>query len=121
MPAIGDRQRLKYQFHTPYFGELSENSYKLPNRATKPHVRKWMNHLAEAVRAAHVPTSPRYVVGVRGHFSDGRRPDISNLFKVALDAVQDGLGVNDKFFQARDDGYETGYLKPELVITIEEA
>jgi hypothetical protein len=46
---------------------------------------------------------------------------MQNLFDLVSDAVQDGLGVNDKYFTITDDGYETGYLEPELVITIEEA
>ncbi len=110
---------MQYRFVMPYFGELSENSYKLPNRATKPHVRKWMADLALNVANAHIPTASQYVVGVRGHFLDERRPDIPNLFKVTLDAVEDGLGINDKAFTARDDGYETCHMPPELIITVE--
>lgn len=109
-----------YQFRMPYFSELSENSYKLPTRGTKPRVKSWMRQLCQKVREADIPTARKYTVGVRGHFADERRPDIPNLFKVSLDAVQMGLNLNDKHFTARDNGYETGYLKPELVITIEE-
>lgn len=112
---------MQYQFTMPYVFGLSENSYKLPNRATKPHVRTWMASLATLVQRASIPTHASYVIGVRGHFRDERRPDIPNLFKVILDSVQSGLGVNDKYFTARDDGYETGHLVPTLVITIKGA
>jgi len=103
----------------PYFGELSENSYKLPNRATKPHVRAWMADLARQVSEVNVPKCKRYVVGIRGYFPSESRPDIPNLYKVTLDAVEDGLGINDKHFTARDDGYELGHVKPYLRITVE--
>lgn len=110
---------MKYQFRVPYFGELSENSYKLPNHATKPHVRKWMSQLASNISNSKIEKAPNYIIGVHGFFADERRPDLPNLFKVVLDAVADGLNVNDKHFQARDDGHEVGYFKPELLITVE--
>jgi hypothetical protein len=58
------------------------------------------------------------MISVRGRFVDNRRPDISNLFKIISDAVQDGLGVNDKYFRLHDDGYATGFENPYLVIRV---
>ena len=109
----------KYVFRMPYVPEISKNSCKFSTGGIKPHVRKWMDDLAQRIIKANVPPLSNYVVGIHGHFLDERRPDIPNFFDIVLDAVEDGLGINDKFFRARDDGYETGYVKPELVITIE--
>lgn len=109
-----------YEVVMPYLGGiLSENNYKLPSRGTKPFVKRWMRELAEAVRELDIPKSESYEIGVFGRFTDERRPDISNLFKITLDAVEKGLGVNDKHFKATDRGYKLGFLDPELVITIE--
>ena len=105
----------------PYIGGvLSDNAYKNTNHHTVRAVRNWMNLLALKVENANVVSADRYVVGVRGFFTDERRPDIPNLFKVTLDAVKVGLKRDDKYFIARDDGYEIGYVVPFLRITIEE-
>jgi len=105
----------------PYIGGiLSENSYKFLTRGTKPFVKRWMRELADKVRALNLPIMVACNVSVHGKFSNERRPDISNLFKVVSDAVAQGLGMDDKFFTVVDNGYETGCLDPVLVISIEE-
>ncbi len=103
----------------PYIPEISKNSCKFPRGGIKPHVRNWMNDLSLKIADANIPQLGQYVVGIHGRFLSEVRPDIPNFFDIVLDAVQNGLEVNDKFFRARDDGYETGYVKPELIITIE--
>jgi len=103
----------------PYLGGiLSENAYKYSTRGTKPFVRLWMKELAEKVRQLDIPRYETYEIGVFGKFTDERRPDIPNLFKVISDAIEKGLGVNDKHFRLIDKGYELGWTDPELVITI---
>ncbi len=112
----------KTQIVMPYIGRvLSKNYYKFPRGGTRPLAKSWKRELADKVRNLNIVTDSLgiYRVGVRGHFSSESRPDIQNLFDLISDAVQDGLGVNDKRFVVVDDGYETGYLKPELIITIE--
>ena len=111
---------MDYEIVMPYIGGiLSENAYKFPGgRRTKPFVRMWMRELAEKVKELDIPQCETYEVGVFGRFTDERRPDISNLFKVTSDAVEDGLGVNDKHFRLVDKGYSLGHFDPELVITI---
>lgn len=109
----------------PYIGGiLSKNASDFPNGGRKPLVKKWMRELASRIEKLGV-VRPRYLpsyrIGVRGYFADERRPDMQNLFEVVSDACQMGLDVNDKYFSVADDGYETGHLKPKLVITIEEA
>lgn len=111
---------MSYEIVMPYIGSiLSENNYKYHlTKKTKPFVRMWMRDLANKVKLLEVPRSESYEVGVFGRFSDDRRPDISNLFKVISDAVQDGLEVNDKHFRLVDRGYTLGHWDPELVITV---
>ena len=110
---------MEYPIVMPYLGGiLSENAYKFRTRRTKPIVIIWMRELAEKVRLLDIPKCESYEIGVSGKFTDERRPDISNLFKVTSDAIEKGLDVNDKFFKMKDEGYELGYLDPELLITI---
>lgn len=110
---------MEYEIKISYIGGiLSENAYKLSTRRTKPFVRMWMSELADLVRSKDIPLAESYEVGVFGRFTDERRPDISNLFKVISDAVEKGLGVNDKYFRMVDKGYTLGHFDPELIITI---
>ena len=109
----------EYEIIMPYIGGiLSENSYKFATRGTKPFVKLWMKELEDKVRQLDIPRHKLYEIGVSGRFTDERRPDIPNLFKVILDAIERGLGINDKYFQAVDGGYTLGYFDPELVITV---
>lgn len=108
----------------PYLGGiLSDNAYKYATRRTKPIVRIWKKELAEKAQALGIPESQKYEIEVFGRFTDERRPDISNLFKVIGDGLKKtknyyGLGVDDKHFLMKDMGYKLGYLDPEIVITI---
>lgn len=99
-------------------GILSENAYKFRTKGTKPFVKLWMRELADKVRDLNIEKCGSYEIGVYGKFTDERRPDISNLFKIISDAIEKGLGVNDKYFRMVDKGYELGHIDPELVITI---
>lgn len=110
---------MEYKIAMPYIGGiLSENAYKWKTRGTKPIVKIWMRELADKVRELDIPRVESYEIGVFGKFTDERRPDIPNLFKVISDAIEDGLGVNDKNFRLVDKGYELGHFDPELEITI---
>jgi Holliday junction resolvase RusA-like endonuclease len=110
---------VEYKIEMPYIGGiLSENAYKWKTRGTKPFVKIWMRELANKVRDLDIPIVDRYEVGVYGKFTDERRPDISNLFKVIGDALEEGMGINDKHFRLMDKGYSLGHIDPELVITI---
>jgi len=99
-------------------GILSVNAYKRSNFSTKGVVKAWRTKLSEEIRNSNIPPGKSYYVGVRGLFRDERRPDVSNLFKVISDAIQDGLQVNDKHFQLHDEGYEIGHEKQMIQITI---
>lgn len=111
---------MSYVVEMAYIGGiLSENAYKMANRRTRPFVRRWMNELTEKVRRLDVPSASSYIISVTGRFTDERRPDVSNLFKVISDAIQPGLGVNDKFFRMLDNGYSLGFVDPTLIIEIQ--
>ena len=70
-----------------------------------------------------IPEAEMYEIEVYGSFTDERRPDISNLFKVIADGLKKtnhykGLGVDDKHFRLKDIGYELGHSDPEIGITV---
>src|SRR3972149_3725552 len=106
---------MEYRVTMSYIGGiLSENSYKFLSRGTKPYVKMWMRELSGKVGLLKVPSAGSYEIRVFGKFTDERRPDISNLFKVISDAIQEGLVVNDKHFRMIDSGYRLGFLDQEL-------
>lgn len=110
----------------PYIGgNLSVNSYKIIGRGgrrtnkTKWDVEVWMGKLTDEVKSLKIfPTEFPIVVSILGKFEDNRYPDIHNLHKVVGDAIRDGLGIDDKFFQFSDPDPEVNCNPPELVITI---
>lgn len=110
----------------PYIGRaLSVNYYKIVGRSgfktnkTRPEVEEWMVELAERVKGVQF-TSDHLTISLFGRFTDSRVPDLANLHKVIGDAIADGLGMDDRNFKFRDLGYSTGWLRPELEITIED-
>jgi len=115
---------MEYRIVMPYIGGiLSDNSYKFLNKSTKPIVTLWKKELAEKVEKMDIPGAGGYEIVVFGRFTDERRPDISNLFKVIGDALKKtnrwrGLGIDDKYFKFRDGGYELGSWDPKLEITV---
>lgn len=110
---------MEYEVVMAYIGGiLSDNAYKQQTRQTRPYVKLWKRGLASRVRELEIAECETYEIGVFGRFTDERRPDISNLFKIISDSIEDGLGVNDKHFRMVDKGYKLGYTDPELVITI---
>ena len=108
----------------PYIGAcLSVNHYKYRGgKRTRNETLQWMQELACAVRPYstlfHTNRAVRIVLW--GHFRDNRRPDLANLYKVIGDALQDGLGVNDKLFQFEDGGIIIGATAPQLKLDIEQ-
>lgn len=115
---------MEFEITMPYIGGiLSDNNYKFLNKATKPIVTIWKKELARKAEDLDIPKAERYEVRVFGKFTDERRPDVSNLFKVIADGLKktrwyEGLGVDDKHFQLKDIGYELGHLDPEIKIMV---
>ena len=104
----------------PYIGrELSVNHYKF-GYFTKREVKDWMVELGGLITSAHIEDWKRpLIVQCSGQFKDKRsQPDLSNLSKVILDAIEETTGVNDRDMRWRD-GTVT-YGEPLLWITIVE-
>lgn len=109
----------QYKITMEYLGGiLSNNSYKLKNRATKPLVRMWMRELEDKVRVANIPQVAQYEIIVNGRFTDDRRPDLDNLHKVIGDSIKKGLSVDDKNFFFKDGEVTLGHFNPFIEITI---
>lgn len=107
----------------PYIGGvLSVNAYKVRGRSgvqtnkTKEVVRLWMNELTEKVKGFEHNGS--LTVSVFGKFIDSRVPDMDNLAKVILDAIKVGVGLDDRNIKYVSLGYDTGYSRPVLEITL---
>lgn len=115
---------MKYKIVMPYLGGvLSDNNYKFANKATKPIVNMWKRELAQKAEELELPQAGEFEIEVSGKFTDERRPDIPNLFKIILDGLkktktQVGLGVDDKHIHPKDSGYRLGYWDPEIEIVI---
>ncbi len=102
-------------------GVLSVNHYKYQGRFTKPSVRQWMDELALVISqiARDKKFKPPVTIKVDGFFADQRAtPDLHNLHKVIGDAVEQGLGINDRDFRFQDGEVEIGANKPWLRITL---
>jgi Holliday junction resolvase RusA-like endonuclease len=87
----------------------------------RPEARAWQEELMWALKPYHLedwrlPLS----VTCDGVFLDKRhQPDLSNLSKCTLDAIEEVTGVNDQNMRWRD-GQVTYSKKPVLIITVEE-
>lgn len=115
---------MELRVEMPYIGGvLSVNAYKVRGRsgvatnATRREVKIWMGQLTEKVKGFQ--HSGSIIVSVFGKFSDGRVPDLDNLAKVILDAIKVGVELDDRYMKYRAIGFDTGYVKPILVITLE--
>lgn len=106
----------------PYIGKaLSVNYYhvRFGTRETtkiRPETKLWMSQLTEKVRGFEHQGD--VTVSVFGKFTDGRVPDLDNLAKVILDSIKVGINLDDRHIKYRTLGYDTGYVKPILVITL---
>ena len=101
---------------------ISVNHYKHRGGFyTKPEARTFMEELGWKVKAYHIEDWKRPLqVTCSGVFKDKRsQPDLSNLSKVILDAIQEATGVNDRDMRWHDGQVLYG-SKPVLMITIEE-
>lgn len=108
----------------PYIGAvLTANHYKYRGGIhTRKEVKAWMQALGYELNINHLNwqslTLPLHII-CDGVFNDKRHPDLSNLAKVVLDAIQDASGINDKNMRWHDGDVFYG-SKPELIITIKD-
>ena len=102
---------------------ISVNHYKYKGRYTKREARDFMEALGWMVKPHHLEEW-RLPLSVRcdGVFRDKRScPDLSNLAKICLDAIEDTCGVNDQNYRWQDgDILIRKDEKPTLLITIKE-
>ncbi len=110
--------RIAVVIEMDYIGkELSVNHYKW-GRYTKTETKNWMEELGWKLRPYHIEDwKLPLTVQCDGHFKDERRPDLHNLSKVILDAIEEATGINDKHMRWKD-GYVLIGEEPKLIITI---
>ena len=110
-------------FNMDYIGKvLSVNHFKYGLTIyTRKEVKTWMEVLGWRIKASHIEEW-RLPLKVRcdGIFKNrAAQPDLSNLSKVILDAIEETTGVNDRDMRWEDG--DVSYGPPMLWITISEA
>ena len=112
----------KIAIQMPYIGQvLSVNHFKYAGgQYTKKEVKHWMKELGWLIKSSHIEEwNLPLEVRCDGTFKDrGHQPDLSNLSKVILDAIEETTGVNDRNMRWRDG--DVNYGEPGLLITIKE-
>ena len=98
---------------------ISCNHYKF-GYYTKREVKDWMEQLGWLIVTSHIEDwKLPLTVRCDGRFKDKRnQPDLSNLSKVILDAIEEATDVNDRDMRWQDG--DVSYGEPTLWITIEE-
>ena len=99
--------------------EISVNHYK-NGHYTKPEAKAWMDSLGWQIKQVHIEEWRLPLkVCCDGRFRDkNNQPDLSNLSKVVLDAIEETTGVNDRDMRWEDG--DVSYGEPALWITITE-
>ena len=84
-------------------------------------MKAWMEELGWLIKSSHIEEW-KLPLSVRcdGQFQDkAHQPDLSNLSKVILDAIEETTGINDRDMRWQDG--EVEYGTPTLRITITES
>ena len=101
-----------------YLGKRKDGGYYV-----KPEAEDWMEELGWLVKRLHLEDwALPLEITCSGTFKDMRScPDLSNLSKCTLDAIEEASGINDKNFRWHDGKpYISDKEKPYLLITITE-
>lgn len=115
---------MNHQVVMPYTGgRLSVNAMKIVRAGRRTHrnfpeVDDWIFELASKVEYLRDKLKIPIKVSLFGRFRDNRHPDLHNLHKIIGEALEKGLGVNDKYMLISDEGFELGHENQELVITL---
>ena len=121
-------QRKSVTVSLPYPGDvISVNHYRGRTRDGREYVkaeaRTWMDMLGWQIKSYHIEDW-RFPLAVTcsGVFKDERSaPDISNLSKCTLDAIQEVTGIDDKYMRWHDGERKIiSTVEPQIIITIEE-
>ena len=107
----------------PYIGsDLSVNHFKY-GYYTKKTTKDWMEALGWQIKTHHIEDW-KLPITVRcdGVFKDKRScPDLSNLAKICLDAIEGACGVNDRYYRWQDGTITINKTQePHLILTITE-
>lgn len=125
---MDEEQKREITISMPYPGAvISVNHYrgrrKDGQEYVRPEARAWMEQLGWLIKTQHIEgwQLPLHVT-CSGRFQrHNRAPDLSNLSKCTLDAIEEATGLNDRDFRWHDGQriIDAG-SEPELRITIEE-
>lgn len=124
--GTGNNGKASLMIAMHYNPNCSKNAYKSRDGYTRADVIRWMDALAWMAAAqsksAGIVWRPPLKLTVGGTFKDGRSmPDLHNLTIPIMDAVQDGLSINDKHFSL-----EVGQpiidsnVEPSITIAVEQ-
>jgi hypothetical protein len=109
-------------------GVISVNHYKGRRKDGREYVksdaRSWMEMLGWLIKTEHIEewALPLHVTCSGTFRSENEAPDLSNLSKCTLDAIEEVTGLNDRDFRWHDgDRVIDAGNRPELTITIEES
>lgn len=118
---------MKFSFEISYIPDLSVNHYLGRRRGggyyVKHEVKEWMEDLGWLIKTQHIEDWKLPLrVTCDGQFVDARSaPDLSNLSKVILDAIEETTGINDRDMRWHDGSrLIIKGAEPSLTITIEE-
>ena len=107
-----------------YQPNCSKNRYKTRDGFIRRDVRKWMGELATALSmqmnaVGGLRMKPPVKVKIEGEFRDKRMPDLQNFVDIVADAVQEGIGIDDRYFSVETGQPHVG-KKPCIVVTVEQ-
>lgn len=105
-----------------YFRNLSVNYYRTKDGRVKSDVKQWRDELAFIIKAnmnaQDLEFKTPLKVRVDGQFKDKRSmPDLHNLLKVVCDAVEKGLGIDDRQYFTETGQPEVG-PEPKVIVAI---
>ncbi len=105
---------------------ISVNHYLSKGRGgrvfVKPEAKAWQKEFQWLLKHLHLENWKLPLeIKCDGYFKDARSAcDLSNLSKVILDAIEELIGVNDKYFRWHDGNRDIGFKEPHLIITLSE-
>ncbi len=109
----------------PYPGDVISVNHYLGRRRdggvyVKAEAKAWMDHFGWLIKSEHIEEwDLPLTVKCDGRFQNQRsQPDLSNLSKCILDAIEETTGINDVNMRWQDG--QVTYGEPTLWITVEE-
>lgn len=121
--STGKGEMTSVQVVMYYNPNCSKNAYKTRDGYIKSDVRRWMDDLAWMIaawsRSCGVEWKAPIKVLISGTFKDHRVPDTQNFVDVVADAIQEGLGINDREYSIETIPPSVdGEVEPRISITV---